>query len=74
MGLPNGWNDDRDTFTASVTAVPDPDASTPVLRLSSESDKQLTVWGEPFQTSDPYAPHVVSLRCRGTGNWSAQVD
>ena len=73
LGLPNGWNDDRDTFTALVTAVSDPDTSTPVLRLSSESDKHLTVWGEPFQTSDPYAPHVVSLRCRGTGNWSAQV-
>ena len=73
LGLPNGWNDGRDTFTATVTAVSDPDASTPVLRLSSESDKLLTVWGEPFQTSDPYAPHVVSLRCRGTGTWSAQV-
>lgn len=73
LGLPNGWNDGRDTFTATVTAVSDPDASTPVLHLSSESDKLLTVWGEPFQTSDPYAPHVVSLRCRGTGTWSAQV-
>ena len=73
LGLPNGWNDDRNTFTGSVTAVPDPDASTPVLHLSSESDKLLTVWGEPFQTSDPYAPHVVSLRCRGTGTWNVQV-
>ena len=73
LGLPNGWNDGRDTFTATVTAVSDPDASTPVLHLSSESDKLLTVWGEPFQTSDPYAPHVVSLRCRGTGTWNVQV-
>jgi len=73
LGLPNGWNDACDTTSATVTTVPDPGASTPVLRLSSESDKQLTVWGEPFQTSDPYAPHVVSLRCRGTGAWSAQI-
>ena len=73
LGLPNGWNDGRETATATVTAVSDPDASTPVLRLSSERDKQMTVWGEPFQSSDPYAPHVVSLRCRGTGSWSAKV-
>ena len=73
LGLPNGWNDDRETATATVTAVSDPDSSTPVLRLSSEGDKQMSVWGEPFQTSDPCAPHVVSLRCRGTGTWSAQV-
>ena len=33
----------------------------------------MTVWGEPFQTSDPYAPHVVSLRCRGSGTWRVQV-
>ena len=73
LGLPNGWNDGRDTFTGTVTAVSDPDASTPVLRLASESDKQLTVGGEPFQTSDPYAPHVVSVRCRGAGTWNVQV-
>ena len=73
LGLPNGWNDDRETATATVTSVPDPDSSTPVLRLSSVGDKQMSVWGEPFQTSDPCAPHVVSLRCRGAGKWSAKV-
>ena len=73
LGLPNGWNDDRRTASATVTAVSDPDAATPVLRLSSERDKQMSVWGEPFQTSDPSAPHVVSLRCRGAGSWRAKV-
>lgn len=73
LGLPNGWNDDRNTETATATAFDDAGASTPVLRLSSERDKSMTVWGEPFQTSTPSVPHAVSFRCRGSGKWSAQV-
>jgi len=73
LGLPNGWNDDRNTETGVVEAVPDSESSTPVLRMSSEKDKTMTVWGEPFQTSDPNVPHVVSFRCRGAGEWTAQV-
>ena len=73
LGLPNGWNDDRHTETGIVEAAPDAESSVPVLRISSEKDKTMAVWGEPFQTNDPSSPHVVSFRCRGTGEWTAQV-
>lgn len=73
LGLPNGWNDDRVTDTGVAAAADDPETSIPVLRISSEKDKTITVWGEPFQTSDPYSPHLAAFRCRGSGNWTAQI-
>ena len=73
LGLPNGWNDDRHTETGIVEAASDAESSVPVLRISSEKDKTIAVWGEPFQTNDPSSPHVVSFRCRGAGEWTAQI-
>ena len=73
LGLPNGWNDDRDTETGSAAAAEDPETKRPVLRLASGGDRRITVWGEPFQTGDPSARHTVSFRCRGSGEWSAQA-
>ena len=73
LGLPNGWNLDRDAETGTATAVRDADAPVPVLRLASGPNEPFAVWSEPFQTSEPYTNHVVTFRCRGTGTWSAQV-
>ena len=73
LGLPNGWNLDRDAETGTAVAVPDADSPIPVLRLVSGPGEPFAVWGEPFQTSEPYTNHVVSFRCRGTGSWSAQM-
>ena len=73
LGLPNGWNLDRDAETGTATAAQDAGLPVPVLRLASGEGEPFAVWSEPFQTSDPYTNHVVSFRCRGTGAWSAQV-
>ena len=73
LGLPNGWNLDRDAETGTATAAQDAGSPVPVLRLVSGEGEPFAVWSEPFQTSDPYTNHVVSFRCRGTGAWSAQV-
>ena len=73
LGLPNGWNLDRDAETGTATAAQDASSPVPVLRLASGPNEPFAVWGEPFQTSEPYTNHVVAFRCRGTGSWSAQV-
>ncbi len=73
LGLPNGWNLDRDVETGTATAAADGASPVPVLRLASGEEQLLAAWGEPFQTSDPYTNHVVTFRCRGTGSWQAQV-
>ena len=73
LGLPNGWNLDRDAETGTATAAQDAGSPVPVLRLASGEGEPFAAWSEPFQTSDPYTNHVVSFRCRGTGKWSAQV-
>lgn len=73
LGLPNGWNDSRETEMGSVTSFSEPDTDIPVLKLSSGKDESITVWAEPFQTGVPQEVHTVSFRCRGTGEWKAQI-
>jgi len=73
LGLQAGWNLSREYTSGSVTtdaANPGP-SGFPSLKLTS--DEPITLFTEPFQTSDPFAPAVVSLACKGTGEWKLSI-
>ena len=69
LGLQAGWNLSREFAGGSAetdAANPGP-SGFPSLKLAS--DGPITLFGEPFQTSDPFAPATVSLACKGSGEW-----
>lgn len=73
LGLQAGWNLSREFTTGSVdtdAANPGP-SGFPSLKLTS--DQPITLFTEPFQTSDPFGPNVVSLACKGSGEWKLSI-
>jgi len=67
LGLPCGWNLDRDSRTATCGA----DASHPgeggVPSLATKGEKGFTLYSEPFQTHQPDKPHTVAFAYQGDG-------
>jgi hypothetical protein len=67
LGLPCGWNIDRDSRTATCGA----DASHPgegdVPSLETKAEKAFTLYSEPFQTNQPDKPHTVAFAYQGAG-------
>lgn len=67
LGLPCGWNLDRDSRTATCGA----DAAHPgpggVPSLETRGEKGFTLYSEPFQTNQPDKPHTVAFAYQGEG-------
>jgi hypothetical protein len=67
LGLPCGWNLDRDSRTTACEA----DAAHPgeggVPSLKLESKDGFTLYSEPFQTHQPDKPHTVAFAYQGAG-------
>jgi hypothetical protein len=67
LGLPCGWNIDRDSRTATCGA----DASHPgeggVPSLEVKAEKGFALYSEPFQTNQPDKPHTVAFAYQGEG-------
>lgn len=73
LGLQAGWNLSREFTegTAETDAANPGPSGYPSLKLASE--KPITLFTEPFQTSSPFAPNVVSLACKGSGEWQLTI-
>ncbi len=85
LGLPCGWNLDRDCLntTCNADAQEPADDGVPVLKIVSDTPWGL--WGEAFQTAYPGETHTVSFRYRSPetakvaiiddkGNWAGARD
>ena len=69
LGLQSGWNIGRD-FTkgsfGSDETNPGPSGA-PSLKIQSETG--ISLYTEPFQTSDPAVKNQISFACKGSGEW-----
>ena len=74
LGLPSGWNTDREAVFATCGAVSGGEDGFDCLRFeTTESDRDCRLYSEPFLTAYPDEPHTVEIRYRAKGAWSAQV-
>jgi len=67
LGLPCGWNIDRDSRTATCEADAEHPGEGRIPSLKVESGKGFTLYSEPFQTHQPDKPHTVAFayQCDG---------
>jgi len=73
LGLQSGWSLGRD-FAELGSAKPSNEngpSGCPALKL--ESERQITLYSEPFQTSDPMVKNSISMALKGSGDWKLSV-
>ena len=61
LGLPCGWNIDRDSRTATCEADAEHLGEGGIPSLKVKSEKGFTLYSEPFQTNQPDKPHTVAF-------------
>jgi hypothetical protein len=61
LGLPCGWNIDRDSRTATCEADAGHPGEGGIPSLTMKSKKGFTLYSEPFQTNQPDKPHTVAF-------------
>ncbi len=61
LGLPCGWNIDRDSRTATCEADAGHPGEGGIPSLVMKAEKGFTLYSEPFQTHQPDKPHTVAF-------------
>lgn len=73
LGLQAGWSVSREFRGGVIDTDPAWTGPSGFPALKLESPHPLTLYSEPFQTSDPAARNFVGLAMRGTGTWTLSV-
>ncbi len=61
LGLPCGWNIDRDSRTATCGADANHPGEGGIPSLEMKAEKGFALYSEPFQTNHPDKPHTVAF-------------
>ncbi len=67
LGLPCGWNIDRDSRTATCGADAGHPGEGGIPSLEVKAEKGFALFSEPFQTNLPDKPHTVAFAYQGVG-------
>lgn len=67
LGLPCGWNLDRDSRTATCIADAEHAYENGIPSLATTAEKGFTLYSEPFQTHQPDTPHTIAFAYQGQG-------
>jgi hypothetical protein len=73
LGLQAGWNVGRDFTKGSVGADDLNLGPSGYPSLKIQSDAAISVYSEPFQTSDPLIKNQVSFAYKGAGDWEVSL-
>ncbi len=67
LGLPCGWNIDRDSRTATCDADAEHPGEGGIPSLVVKAEKGFALYSEPFQTNQPDKPHTLAFtyQCEG---------
>lgn len=73
LGLQAGWSLDRKFAGGLIEADPATPGPSGFASLKLQSAQEITLYSEPFQTSNPLTDNFVSLAAKGTGDWTVAV-
>lgn len=73
LGLPCGWNLDRDSRTATCAADAAHPGADGIPCLVTKAEKGFTLYSEPFQTNQPDTPHTIAFAYQGEGACRVEV-
>jgi len=73
LGLQAGWSLDRKFSGGLIEADPANPGPSGFASLKLQSEKEITLYSEPFQTSNPLTDNFVSFAAKGSGQWSMAV-
>ena len=73
LGLQAGWSPGREFSGGLIEADPANPGPSGFASLKLQSEKEITLFSEPFQTSNPLTNNFVSLAAKGSGEWTLSV-
>ncbi|MDP3849586.1 MAG: hypothetical protein Q8Q59_03715 [Luteolibacter sp.] len=73
LGLQAGWNLDRSFAGGLIEADPTHPGPSGFPSLKLQGEKEITLYSEPFQTSDPLRETFVSFAAKGSGTWTLSI-
>ena len=79
LGLQAGWNmkfpksNSDGSSVVSDPAQPGPSGVSSLQIRTGNECQEISVYSEPFQTSDPAGTNWVSLACQGQGEWAISI-
>jgi len=73
LGLQAGWNSDRKCTGGLIEVDPATPGPSGFSSLKMQSDKEIILYSEPFQTSNPLTDNYVSFAAKGSGEWIMSV-